>query len=82
MLAVPLRVKGHTIGALSIADRAGRHFTAADADMLQAFADQAAVAVDNARLYEEAMRQRREFDVVAALAAEINRSLDLDRVLQ
>ena len=82
VLAAPLRVKGQIIGALSVADRTGRRFTAADAAMLQAFADQAAVAVDNARLYEEAMRQRREFDVVAALAAEINRSLDLDRVLQ
>jgi signal transduction histidine kinase/integral membrane sensor domain MASE1 len=82
VLAVPLRVKGEIIGALSVADRTGRRFTASDAATLQAFADQAAVAVDNARLYEEAMRQRREFDVVAALAAEINRSLDLDRVLQ
>jgi signal transduction histidine kinase/integral membrane sensor domain MASE1 len=82
VLAVPLRVKGQIVGALSVADRPGRRFTSAEGDMLQAFADQAAVAVDNARLYEEAMRQRREFDVVAALAAEINRSLDLDRVLQ
>jgi signal transduction histidine kinase/integral membrane sensor domain MASE1/ActR/RegA family two-component response regulator len=82
VLAVPLRVKGQIIGALSVADRAGRQFTAAEVDRLQAFADQAAVAVENARLFEEAMRQRRESEVVAALAAEINRSLDLDRVLQ
>ena len=82
VLAVPLRVKGQIIGALSVADGPGRRFTAAEVDMLQAFADQAAVAVENARLYEEAMRQRRESEVVAALAAEINRSLDLDRVLQ
>jgi signal transduction histidine kinase len=82
VLAVPLRVKGQIIGALSVADRAGRRFTPIEADRLQAFADQAAVAVDNARLFEEAMRQRREAEVVAALAAEINRSLDLDHVLQ
>jgi signal transduction histidine kinase/integral membrane sensor domain MASE1/CheY-like chemotaxis protein len=82
VLAVPLRVKGQIIGALSVADRAGRQFTAVEVGMLQAFADQAAVAVENARLYEEAMRQRRESEVVAALAAEINRSLDLDHVLQ
>ena len=82
VLAVPLRVKGQVIGALSVADGAGRRFTPAEIDMLQAFADQAAVAVDNARLYEEATRQRRESEVVAALAAEINRSLDLDHVLQ
>jgi signal transduction histidine kinase/integral membrane sensor domain MASE1 len=82
VMAVPLRVKGQIIGALSVADRLGRRFTAAEIDRLQAFADQAAVAVENARLYEDAMRQRRESEVVAALAAEINRSLDLDRVLQ
>ena len=82
VLAVPLRAKGQIIGALSIADRRGRRFTAAEADMLQAFADQAAVAVENARLFEEAMQQRRESDVIAALAADINRALDVDRVLQ
>ncbi|PYM21772.1 MAG: hypothetical protein DMD78_16780 [Candidatus Rokuibacteriota bacterium] len=82
VLAVPLRAKGQIIGALSIADRRGRRFTLAEADMLQAFADQAAVAVENARLFEEAMQQRRESDVIAALAADINRALDVDRVLQ
>jgi signal transduction histidine kinase/integral membrane sensor domain MASE1 len=82
VLAVPLRVKGQIIGALTLGDRAGRHFTPAEVDTLQAFADQAAVAVENARLYEEATRQRRESEVVAALAAEMNRSLDLDHVLQ
>ena len=82
VLAVPLRAKGQIIGALSIADRRGRRFTAAEADTLQAFADQAAMAVDNGRLFEEAMQQRRESDVIAALAADINRALDVDRVLQ
>jgi signal transduction histidine kinase/integral membrane sensor domain MASE1 len=82
VLAVPLRVKGQIIGVLSVGDHAGRRFTATEADALQTFADQAAVVVENARLYEEAMRRRRESDVVAALAAEINRSLDIDHVLQ
>jgi signal transduction histidine kinase/integral membrane sensor domain MASE1 len=82
MLAVPLRVKGQIIGVLSVGDRPGRRFTPGEIDVLQAFADQAAIAVDNARLFGEATRQHRESEVVAALAAEINRSLDLDRVLQ
>ncbi|HET7341338.1 MAG TPA: MASE1 domain-containing protein [Methylomirabilota bacterium] len=82
VLAVPLRTKGQIIGALSIADARGRRFTRAEADTLQTFADQAAMAVDNARLFEEATQQRRESDVIAALAAEINQSLDVDRVLQ
>ncbi|HXH84136.1 MAG TPA: MASE1 domain-containing protein [Candidatus Tectomicrobia bacterium] len=60
MLAVPLRAKGETIGALSIADRPGRRFTGAEAERLQVFADHAAAAVQNARLFEEATRRRRE----------------------
>jgi signal transduction histidine kinase/integral membrane sensor domain MASE1/putative methionine-R-sulfoxide reductase with GAF domain len=82
VLAAPLRTKGQIIGALSIGDARGRRFTRAEADTLQTFADQAAMAVDNARLFEEATQQRRESDVIAALAAEINQSLDVDRVLQ
>ena len=59
MLAVPLRVKGRIIGSLSVADREGRTFLHADATLLQGFADQAALALENARLYGEAERRRR-----------------------
>jgi signal transduction histidine kinase/CheY-like chemotaxis protein len=77
LLAAPLRSKGTVLGALSIADRAGRRFTRAEADILQAFADQAALAIENARLYEEARRRQREAEVVAELTQRMNASLDL-----
>jgi signal transduction histidine kinase/ActR/RegA family two-component response regulator len=82
VLAVPLQVKGRIFGALSIADRAGRRFTKTEADTLQAFADQAALALENARLYEDARRQTLEAEVVADLARRINASLDLDTTLE
>jgi signal transduction histidine kinase/DNA-binding response OmpR family regulator len=81
-LVVPLRVKGRMIGVLSIADRAVRPFSQAEVTLLQAFADQAALALENARLYTATERQRREAEVVAQLARDINASLDLDSVLQ
>jgi signal transduction histidine kinase/ActR/RegA family two-component response regulator len=81
VLAVPLRNKGKVLGALSIADRAGRCFSKAEADILQAFADQAGLAIENARLYEDARRRQREAEVVAELTQRMNASLDLPTTL-
>jgi signal transduction histidine kinase/CheY-like chemotaxis protein len=81
VLAVPLRNKGTVLGALSIADRAGRRFSKAEADILQVFADQAVLAFENARLFEEARRRQREAEVVAEVTQRMNASLDLQTTL-
>jgi PAS domain S-box-containing protein len=79
-LAVPLRAQGKAIGVLSIADRVGREFSEAEATLLQTFADQAALALQNARLYEEAERRRQAAESLAELGRLLSRSLDLDVV--
>ena len=53
LLAVPLRPRGRTIGALTVADRRVREFAPDEIKLVQAFADQAAVAIDNAQLFAE-----------------------------
>ncbi len=53
LVALPLVGKRHVVGVLIIGrDREGAPFSAADADLLSAFGDQAAAAIENARLYE------------------------------
>src|SRR5262249_23351251 len=52
VLAVPLMVGDRVIGALGAGDRAGRLFKADEIRLAQTFADQAALALDNAQLYE------------------------------
>jgi hypothetical protein len=52
LLGVPLVIRGEAVGALFAADRAERSFQAGEIALLSAFADHAAVALDNARLYE------------------------------
>ncbi|MGH7321738.1 MAG: GAF domain-containing protein [Candidatus Rokuibacteriota bacterium] len=59
-LAVPLLVKDEVIGALVVRDRMGRMFDDAEIRLARAFADQAVLALGNARLYEEA-RSARDF---------------------
>ncbi|MFD2419422.1 helix-turn-helix domain-containing protein [Amycolatopsis pigmentata] len=52
LLGVPLVIRGEAVGALFVADRSERSFQADEIALLSAFADHAAVALDNARLYE------------------------------
>ncbi len=56
ILCVPLRVHGDVIGVLNITNKfRGKAFTDADLQIIQQVADQAAVAIHNARLYEMAV---------------------------
>jgi PAS domain S-box-containing protein len=51
VLAVPLIVQDRVVGALGIGDVAGRCFGAEDVEIVRAFADQAAIALENHQLY-------------------------------
>jgi serine phosphatase RsbU (regulator of sigma subunit) len=59
LIAVPLLSKGRVIGVLFAAKSDPWSFDEFDRDMLQAFADQAAVAIDNARLWKESIEKER-----------------------
>ncbi|MEV4050151.1 GAF domain-containing protein [Amycolatopsis sp. NPDC049688] len=63
LLGVPLVIRGEAVGALFAADRSERSFQAEEIALLNAFADHAAVALDNARLYEESRTALRELRV-------------------
>lgn len=60
LLGVPLEIRGEVVGALFAADRSERSFQASEIALLSAFADHAAVALDNARLYEESRTALRD----------------------
>ncbi len=76
LLAVPLLVQGRMCGALAVSDRVGRVFDESEIRLAQAFADQAALALENARLYTEATRRRLEAEELARLARTLTESLD------
>ena len=81
-LATPLRHRGRAIGILLLGFRERRTFSEAETTLAQAFGDQAAVALANARLHEEAGRRRQESEFAARIARTLNSSLELDVVLQ
>ncbi|MDX6379286.1 MAG: hypothetical protein QOI57_310 [Rubrobacteraceae bacterium] len=57
-MLVPLVARGRTLGAITlISAESGRRYGEADLELAEDLARRAAVAVDNARLYEEAKRE-------------------------
>ena len=76
LLAVPLIVQGQVFGALAVGATRGRRFTEAEVELVSAFADHAAVALHNARLFEAAERRRREAEEARAGAEAANRAKD------
>jgi len=58
ILAVPLRAKGKVIGVLQILDTAVDRFSPADLVLAESFATAGAVAIENARLYEQTDKLR------------------------
>ena len=52
-IALPLRARGEIIGALDVQSREEAAFTDEDANVLQVLADQVAVALSNARLFQQ-----------------------------
>ncbi|MBI4607881.1 MAG: response regulator [Candidatus Rokubacteria bacterium] len=53
---VPLRKEERVLGVLGVISRMTRSFTEADHDLMDSFASQAAIALENARLYDRATR--------------------------
>lgn len=63
LMAVPMRGREETLGVLIVADKEGRggttpDFTDEDRVLLEAFANQAGVSIENAQLYQEALEGR------------------------
>jgi signal transduction histidine kinase len=56
----PIRIQGQVVGFLNVNSTTPGFFNQAHAEQLQAFADQAAIAIQNARLYRQAQEELAE----------------------
>lgn len=55
---IPLRIQERVVGILVLLNRQNGDFTDEDVDLLEAFANPVATAIENARLFEESERRR------------------------
>jgi PAS domain S-box-containing protein len=82
VLAVPLKVQDRVIGIIEITDdQAAGLFSDDEVWLVSLFADKAAIALENARLYQEAQQRLKELQSLFDASAAISGSLDLERVL-
>jgi signal transduction histidine kinase/putative methionine-R-sulfoxide reductase with GAF domain len=87
LMAVPLQVKDRVIGVIEVINRRdGLPFVQNDETLLNAFAGQAAVAIENARLYtltdQELANRVEELSVMQRIDRELNASLEMDRAMR
>jgi PAS domain S-box-containing protein len=68
IMIVPLLFEGRTVGAISLASL-GRRYERADLALVQALAEWAALALDHARLYQEALRAVQMRDEVLGIVS-------------
>ncbi len=79
--AVPLTARDQVIGMLAIAHKKPGSFDQRDIELATAVAAQAAVAIENARLFEEAVQRTNEVNALLVADAELHRSLNPEIVL-
>lgn len=88
VLAAPLLAKDKVVGVLAVTERSGHVFNDEEVQLVQAFVDHAALALQNAhrfaeqqQLLEETQRRRREEVMLETVVGQITSSLDVREVL-
>jgi GAF domain-containing protein len=88
MIGTPLLREGSPIGVFGLARYAVRSFTDKQIELLTTFADQAVIASENARLFDEVQARTRELSqsigelrALGEVSQAVNSTLDLETVL-
>ena len=82
-LGVPILLRGVVYGNLYLTEKeGGRHFDEEDENLIQLLAAQAAVAIENARLYESSTRWLHHLESLNEIAAALTSELELEPMLE
>ncbi|MEK6795143.1 MAG: SpoIIE family protein phosphatase [Spirochaetota bacterium] len=82
LIAVPLIAKGVTLGVLEVLNKFDGDYTDDDTILLTAFADFAALAINNRELYREMQERAREIEALYRISQSINIFNELLPILQ
>jgi signal transduction histidine kinase len=82
-LGVPVLLRGTAYGNLYLTEKAGgEDFTGEDQAIVELLASQAAVAIENARLYESAKRWSRQLESLMEVTAALSTETEVDHLLE
>jgi len=80
-IGAPLEVQGKRIGVLTVDHSEIGKYTREDGDLVRSYANQAAVLIENARLFEETERQAQELKALYQSTVNIAREVHPDQML-
>lgn len=73
LLCVPLKITNRVLGVINMANKSeGQIFSKHDLKLLATFASQAAVAIDDARQFEDNLKKLREFSILFELSHKLS----------
>jgi PAS domain S-box-containing protein len=81
LLCVPILSRGKAIGVMSLNRLGGHFFRDDDLHLLSRIAHQAAIAIENARLYEETQRRAMQLAAAAEVSRDTVSTLDMEQLL-
>src|SRR5688572_7421489 len=82
ILCVPMMgSQGNILGVFQVLNKAGGPFAVDDEELLAALAAQAAISVENAKLYQSVVAKGNELNILYEIEREMNASHDLDELL-
>ncbi|MFQ5912133.1 MAG: GAF domain-containing protein [Nitrospinota bacterium] len=79
-LGIPLLLEDRVVGVLNCLTKQVRHFKGDEIELMQDFADQAAVALGNARAFEEVRRKSAQIAKLNEINRKLTSTLDLDEI--
>lgn len=81
-LGVPILLRGRAFGNLYLTEKGSGPFTAEDQELVETLASQAAVAIENARLYEAATSWSQQLEALNEVGMALASELELARLLE
>jgi GAF domain-containing protein len=78
---IPLKAAGETVGVMFVNYRSPQLFEPSQREHIELFANQAAVALYNARLFQQERQRAEAMDLLRKVSAELSTTLDVERVL-
>ena len=81
-VSAPICLEGKVIGFLDLNSAAPNAFTPAHAERLKTFADQAAIAIENARLYEQTQQRAAQLSTLNQIGRAVSSSLDRESIFE
>jgi signal transduction histidine kinase len=82
IIAIPMLLAGELLGVITIYRHEVLPFTDGQISLLETFADQAAIAIENTRLFEEVQARNRDLTALGDVGRAVSSTLDLKIVLK